>query len=381
MQPVNFWTGRTGNRFGASTCCVFSLALVLAIAVGHVRAEDAVASAVYVRTDSDHTVVVSPLARARKQLVDDTALEVRYTADVWTSASVDIRASASKPVTEQRDELEGTVSHELTDLTLSGTYRYSVENDYTSHGAFAGAAYDFADNNATLALNAFGLFDTVGRAGFPTFSRRLDTFGGRLSFTQVLDAQMLAQITYELAHMDGFMASPYRKVGIGGTGFGCVDAPLCLDEHEPSARTRHAAALVVRRALSDAFSVGASYRFIFDDWGLKSHTATLQLGLTLGTASLLALRYRFYTQTGVRFYQRVYAAPLATGAYTTRDREQSPMHDQRLGLDWEQKAHVAQDLDLAITTSVAGSIFEYDAFVGLAQAYALELTLAIALVR
>lgn len=381
MQSVNFGTGRTRNYCGALTYRSVGLGMFLGLTMTSVRAQDAAASAVYVRTDTDHTVVVSPLARARKQLLENTALEVTYTADVWTSASVDIRASASKSVTEQRDELEGTVSHELTDLTVAGTYRYSVENDYTSHGAFASAAYDFADNNATLALNGFGLFDTVGRAGFPTFSHRLDTFGARLSFTQVLDSQMLAQLTYELAHMDGYMASPYRKVGIGGTGFGCVDAALCLDEHEPGARTRHAAALVLRRALSEVFSLGGSYRFIVDDWGLTSHTATLQLGLALGAASLLVLRCRFYSQTGVRFYSRVYAAPLPSGAYTTRDREQSPMHDQRLGLDWEQKAQVSQDLALAITTSVAGSVFAYTNFVGLAHAYALELTLAIALVR
>jgi hypothetical protein len=365
------------------TCRVFWPAAILVFALGHARAraDDALGSAIYVRTDTDHTVVVSPRARAHKQVLDDTAVDVTYTADVWTSASVDIRASASLPVTEQRDELEATVSHELTDLTLAGTYRFSVENDYTSHGGFATAAYDFADNNATLALNAFGLFDTVGRAGFPAFSHRLDTFGARLSFTQVIDPQMFGQLTYELAHLDGFQASPYRRVGLDGTGFGCMGASRCLDEHEPAVRTRHAAALVVRRALSDAFSVGATYRFIIDDWGLTSHTAMLDFGFALGAASLVTLRYRFYTQTGVRFYSRVYASPLAAGQYTTRDREQSPMHDQRLGLDWEQKAHVAQDLDLSITASVAGSRFKYDNFVGLADVYALELTLAVALVR
>jgi hypothetical protein len=96
---------------------------------------------------------------------------------------------------------------------------------------------------------------------------------------------------------------------------------------------------------------------------------------------LLELRYRFYTQTGVDFYSRVYRAPMTPGAYMTRDREQSPMRDQRVALDWEQKAHVGQDLVLAITSSVAGSIFQYDYFVGLERAYALELTLAVALVR
>lgn len=363
------------------TCGLGLLALLGLFTGSSAHAEDALASGVYVRTDTDHTVVISPRARARKQVLPETAVELTYAADIWTSASVDIRASASLPVTEQRDELEVTLSHALTDLTLSGTYRYSVENDYTSHGAFAAAAYDFADNNARLALDAFALFDTVGRAGSPSFSRPLDTLGARLSFTQVLDAKMLAQLTYEFARLDGYQSSPYRRVGLDGTGFGCTDAPVCKDELEPNLRMRHAAAVVVRRALSDALSAGLSYRFIFDDWGLSSHTATAQLGLALGEATLLTLRYRFYTQTGVRFYQRIYTTPMAGGAYRTRDREQSPMFDQRLGMDWEQKVHVAGDLDLALTTAVAGTAFKYSNFVGLESASALELTFAVSLVR
>src|SRR4051812_49014311 len=110
---------------------------------------DALSSAVFVRSDSDHTVVVSPRARVEKRVGDATSVDVSYAADVWTSASIDIRASASRPVTEQRDELDFALSHELDDLTLTATYRYSAENDYESHGGSAGGTLDLADNNTT----------------------------------------------------------------------------------------------------------------------------------------------------------------------------------------------------------------------------------------
>jgi hypothetical protein len=160
-----------------------------------------------------------------------------------------------------------------------------------------------------------------------------------------------------------------------------MDASLCLDEHEPDLRTRHAAALLLRRALSDAFSVGASYRFIFDDWGLTSHTASLELGLLVGESHMFSLRYRFYTQTGVDFYAARYISPLPAGAYTTRDREQSPMHDQRIALDWQHKAQLSEGLALSVTAAVAGSHFEYADFVGLTSVYALEFTLALGFLR
>jgi hypothetical protein len=341
---------------------------------------DALSSAVYVRTDSDHTVVVSPRARAAKKLGDATQVDVSYAADVWTSASIDIRTSASRAVTEQRDELDFALSQDLTDLTLTGSYRYSVENDYQSHGANAGASYNFADNNATIALGTYLFADTVGRSGDPGFARKLATVGARLSFTQVFDRKMLGQLTYEIGHLDGFQASPYRVVGIGGTGLGCVNATYCLPEHEPGVRTRNAVAVLLRRAFSDEVSVGANYRFYKDDWGLSSHTLGVQIGWLADDNTTLTLRYRYYTQGGVRFYLPIYMTLPAPGAFTTRDREQSPMGDQRIGLDLEQKAPVGeQGTTLVFNVGVGGDFYTYDKFVGLKQTKALELTLAVTL--
>jgi hypothetical protein len=344
---------------------------------------DALSSAVFVRTDTDHTVVISPRARVEKRVGDATSVDVSYAADVWTSASIDIRASASRPVTEQRDELDFALAHELEDVTLTGSYRYSVENDYESHGATAGGSLDLADKNTTLALNLYGFLDSVGRSGDPEFSRGLGTLGARLSFTQVLDTKTIAQATYEIAHLDGYQASPYRFVGIGGTGFGCLGAVECLAEHEPDARTRHAMAVLLRRALSDQISLGGNYRFFLDSWGLSSHTVAVQLGWTASADTSLALRYRFYTQDGVRFYKPVYETLPDKDQFTTRDREQSPMHDHRIGLDLQQKAAIGGDQGavLVINAGVGGDFYTYDDFVGLKSTKALELTLALTLER
>ena len=334
------------------------------------------------RSDSDSTLVVSPRARASKRLGERTQVDATYAADIWTSASVDIRASASKPVTEQRNELDFALAHELDDITLTGSYRYSSENDYESHGVSAGSDFGFADKNSTLALGGYMFQDAVGKSGDPMFSRALSTLGGRVSFTQVFDPATLGQLTYELVHLDGYQASPYRVVGIGGTGFGCERASLCLPEHEPSLRTRHAIAGLLRRAFGDHVSLGANYRIFFDDWGLTSHTAAAQLGFMLGANSVLTLRYRFYLQSGVSFYSAVYQLPPALGTYTTRDREQSPMHDHRVGLEFQQRAPFGDGrMRLVVTTGLAADFYTYDNFVGLRETSALELTLALALER
>ena len=349
------------------------------IAHRFVRAED-VAAALYVRTDTDQTTVISPRTRAQKQFDENTSADVTYAADIWTSASIDIRASASKrPVTEQRDELDVGVTHAWTDVTLHGGYRFSSEHDYSSHGASLGLAYDFADNAARLEAGLHAFVDRVGQSGNPHFARPVGTVDGTLSFTQVLDPMMYAQLTYELAHIEGYQASPYRFVGVGGTGFGCIDASLCLPERVPGARTRHAFALQMRRALSDAFSVGLTYRYYLDDWALRSHTVLGEFGWNVGQHTLLAARYRFYTQGGVEFYQARYAA-LTADQFRTRDRELSPLNYHRAGIELEHSFELADEQSSLIASlAVSGNLYHYPNFVGLTEIVALEISAGVLL--
>jgi hypothetical protein len=359
------------------------VARLLAAQPALAQPRDELSTAIYVRNDNDQTTVVSPYARAAKKLGESTGVSATYSADIWTSASIDIRSSASlgqvHPVTEQRDELHLALTQEITDLTLTGAYRFSSEHDYTSHGALLDGAYAFADKAATLSLGLRALFDTVGRAGDPNFSEDVSTLDATLSFTQVLDRMMFVQATYELAHSAGYQASPYRWVGVGGTGYGCLDASSCLHELVPDARTRHALAAMLRRALSDSVSLGASYRYYFDDWGLGSHTVLAELGWNLSAAALLSLRYRFYTQGQADFYQARYAQ-LAPGEYRTRDRELSPMSYHRIGADFNYDLGLRSDqARLMFALSAAGTFYAYDDFVGLSSTNALELTFALTL--
>src|ERR1044071_851597 len=134
----------------------------------HAAHADELSTAVYLRTDSDETLVVAPRLHAQLPLGEATNLDFTYAVDVWTSASIDIMTSASKvPVTEQRDEIDVGVAHELGDITLSGGYRYSTEPDYVSHGGSLGLSYDFAENNATVGAGLSGSRDSVGKAGDP----------------------------------------------------------------------------------------------------------------------------------------------------------------------------------------------------------------------
>jgi hypothetical protein len=329
----------------------------------------------YVRIDSDQTLVVAPRVRGTAELGEETSASLVYAVDVWTSASIDIRTSASKlPVTEQRDEIDLSIDHTISDLIFTAAYRYSTEPDYKSHGVSGGFSYDFAQKNSTLALGLSGSMDSVGRAGDPDFARSVGTWGTRLSFTQILDPEMLVQLMYELSRTSGYLASPYRFVGIGGDGRCNGTASLCVPEVNPDSRMRHAVALYGRRALGDEWSAGGGYRFYTDAWGITAHTVRVEATYLPAEATLFTFRYRFYTQNAAEHYRARYET---IQPHVTSDKELSPLSSHRIELELEQGVDFRDERVMTFVLSVAPLFYTYSDFVPLDSITAFEANAAL----
>jgi hypothetical protein len=352
------------------------------LAVARMASSQEAAAALYVRGDSDETTVVTPRLRLGVPAGDDTRVGVVYMVDVWTSASIDIRTSASKAITEQRDEIDATVEHTVGDARFGASYRYSTEPDYESHGGTLGLDLDLADKSTTLGATLLATFDDVGRVGDPKFSRAARQFGARASLTQVLDRATLAQVIYEIGLSEGYLASPYRFVGIGGADHSCRGVVLyCIPESNPETRLKHALAARGRRGLDDRLSLGASYRFHLDDWDLVSHTAEADLAWLPVTDLSLALRYRFYTQGAAAHYRPRYPRLLAEALYT-RDKELSPFDSHGAWLDLERAWTIDADGgSLRALLSAGPTFYVYRDYPLLDAITAVEVTLAVVLER
>jgi hypothetical protein len=341
-------------------------------------------SAVYVRTDSDHTTVVSPRIHVAAPVDSATRVDLVYSADVWSSASIDIRSAASKRVVEQRDELDVALEHALSDVTLGAGYRYSIEHDYESHGGSLGASIDLAQHATQLASTLRASIDRVGKAGDPLFDRRAAALGGRFSLMQIIDPRMFVQLVYEATWQQGYLASPYRYVRIaddrGPMPGTCVyPSTSCERENNPNERLRHAWAVNLRRAFGDALSLGGHYRFYQDSWRLRSHSVAFDVAWMPGRGWLLALEYRFYRQSAASHYQAFYRLdPFPT--LRTSDKELSPLNAHRLGFELSHTWQLdAPGSELTAVLSVAPSYFTYDDVAWLRQIRAFESTLALEL--
>lgn len=375
------------SRFSAR--CAFVCALLSSASCGEQSAAGltTTAAALYARTDTNATTVWAPRLRVAGKLSESLGVETAIAMDAWTGASIDVVTAATKAIFEIRKEVTAGGYYEFPNVTVGGGYRYSTENDYWSNGGVGNLTFDLASNNTTLAIAAFGSRDTVGRANDPGFKEPQSSIGGRASFTQVLDPQTVAQVSWETTNVTGYQASPYRFVAVGNDGT-CAATPNsrtpaldgCGPEVVPDERYRHAAVGRIRRALGEHFSMGLEYRFYFDSWGVLSHTLMPDLAWLVTEHATFALDYRYYTQGEADFYKPRYLDAADQFRYRTRDRELSSLYANRLGARYQQHFELGSG-DTVLTAALRASVtrFNYQAFVGLTSVDALEGTFLLSL--
>ena len=330
---------------------------------------------VYVRTDSDHTTVISPRVHLKQPLAGpQNRLDITYSLDAWTSASVDVRTAAT-PIVVKENRHEGVVGFERErgNTAWSVAYRLSREPDYLANSVSLGAQIELAQRTITLAGRLFGALDRIGRADDATFREPLQAGGALLSAAFIPTRTTLLQLAYELRGALGYMASPYRFVAIGaGDGLCGAASSFCLPETHPRRRARHAWAIRARQALGRHLALAGSYRFYLDSWQLRAHTTALELAATPSRRTSLALEYRLHAQSGAFFYRSRYLAPGPRG-YFTRDRELSSLASHRLALQFTYTRELGRGA-LELGALAAGTRIGYDDFVGLDHVWALELS-------
>ncbi len=318
-------------------------------------------SKVQLYADDDRTVVVSPHVSASGTLKSThTSVNAAYTEDVVSSASVDVRSSASPRIYDRRQEVDLGVGQQVLGADVGGTFVHSLERDYLSNGGALSLSRDFAQRNTTLALRLGYTDNLVGRAGDPGWHAPMTDLSADFALTQIFTPTTLAQLNLTAARSQGFNASPYRKVWV-------AQGRYALPESEPALRDRLAAAVGLKQYLGLGV-LQLEYRLYVDSWQLLSHTADLRWVLDLDTVTL-RLRYRLYLQNGASFYQAHYDAVLT---YLSADRELSPFSSHLFGvkLEW-LPLRTRRGARLRFDVKVEGMYFAYSDFPALKSRWAL----------
>jgi hypothetical protein len=199
----------------------------------------------------------------------------------------------------------------------------STEYDYTHVGLNARYALALNERNTTLSLGlAFG-YDTinpVGGAPIPLAPMLpMGETGNKLGddsktvadslvgVTQVLDRFTIGELNYSFSRASGYLTDPYKILSVvdpvtGDPVAGPGIPDLFRFESRPDTRTKHSLFVEIKRRLGRPV-LDVSYRYMTDDWGIRSHTVDVHWRQPVGSKWYVQPRLRFYTQSAADFYR------------------------------------------------------------------------------
>jgi hypothetical protein len=139
-------------------------------------------------------------------------------------------------------------------------------------------------------------------------SRSRNTYTATLSFSQVINSRMDASITTDLVYQSGYLGLPFHRVYLN-TGKDTI-------ENLPSQRFKLPIGLRLNYFLGDNIILRGYYRFYIDNWGLVSHTASLETTIKITPFFSVSPFYRYYTQTAADYFA-AYAQHTSQDTYYT----------------------------------------------------------------
>jgi hypothetical protein len=134
--------------------------------------------------------------------------------------------------------------------------------------------------------------DDEGENKIPSSPR--NTFTGSLSFSQVINTRLQASVMVDLVGQQGYLGLPFHRVYF-------TDGSVHV-ENLPSSRLKLPIGFRLNYFMGDHIILRSYYRYYMDNWGLKAHTADMEVSVKLSPFFSVSPFYRYYTQTAVKYF-------------------------------------------------------------------------------
>jgi len=259
--------------------------------------------------------------------------------DHYTSASSDkidpsTISSASSADTRIYPSLNWTRSNEKTGNSFGFTGSFSTEFDYQSLGAGFNLTRLSKDKNTQFDFKLQAFLDTWtvilpvelrtgntnGHAEYGSSPR--NSFSTSFSLSQVLTDKFQALLIVEPAYQKGLLATKYQRDYF-------TDGSLRA-ENLPDKRYKLPIAMRLNYFLSDNIVLRSFYRYYMDDWGIRAHTAEIEVPIKLNSFFSISPFYRYSEQTGVDYFAP-YGQHNPKASYYTSDYDLSSLNSNFYG--------------------------------------------------
>ena len=311
-------------------------------------------------TDATGTIVVSI------PLNDDDVLTIDAGVSAYTSASSSninpfdgsqaanaFQASSGASSSDLWANITGTYSHSNDDRNKIWTAKASVssEYDYFSVGFGGSHTWLFNEKNTELSITGNIYLDTwktiypielrpeslYGNAGYNPQFVSLDNTGRNsyslgFGFSQILTKNLQASLALDLVQQSGLLSTPFQRVYFSDKPDVFVEDFQLADDIErlPDTRSKIAIGGRLNYFLNSMFVLRSYYRYYVDDWGIRSHTASLEVPIKIFDKFTVYPSYRYYSQTAADQFG-AYETHLSTETYYTSDYDLSAYSANQLG--------------------------------------------------
>lgn len=254
--------------------------------------------------------------------------------DHYTSASSDkidpsTISSASSADTRIYPSLNWTQSNEETGNSFGFTGSYSTEFDYQSMGAAFNLTRLSKDKNTQFDFKLQAFLDqwtvilpielrtgNTGRGGEQYDTAPRNSFSASFSLAQVINQKFQASLILEPSYQKGLLATKYQRDYF-------TDGSL-RSETLPDRRYKLPIGLRMNYFLDDRFVIRTFYRYYMDNWGIRAHTAELEIPVKINSFFSISPFYRYNNQMGTKYFAP-YGQHLPSEQYFTSDYDLSTL--------------------------------------------------------
>ena len=284
----------TERGIGARLLALLS-GVVGGLFAGHARAVDLPqdrAEALFHGYSGGGVNAFGPALLVRKSIADKVSIGASYYLDAVSNASIDVVTTASK-YRETRHEYALSADYVYRDSTVSIAGSTSREPDYTASAVSIDLAQEVFGGMTTVSFGFSRGSDDVKKKDSPEFADAAKHWRYRLGLTQILTPRWIASANVEALADEGFLGSPYRVARVFGAA---------VPERTPRTRSARAVKLRLLGDLGSRDAVHVDYRYYWDTWAIRSHTAEVGYSRYVGGNWLAEGFLRYYTQDRASFY-------------------------------------------------------------------------------
>lgn len=240
--------------------------------------------------------------------------------------------------------------------TLGFGLSYSNEINYHSYGASVLMGKASRDRNREISFkamafldqvtlyypsefvpktvqNAFSTYTTASgrvvssegeRPSIPTSPR--NTFSASLTLSQVVNKNFQVALITDAVAQQGLLSLPFHRVYFNSSN----DSDKI--ENLPSTRFKIPLGLRANYFLGDKFIFRTYYRYYTDNWGIRSHTASIEIPYKVSPFFSVSPFYRYYIQTASNYFAP-YKVHQLTDQYYTSNYDLSAFSSQFVGVN------------------------------------------------